>query len=213
MIKIAPSLLAADLMNLGAEIQKMLDLGITRLHYDVMDAHFVPNLSFGTSMCEEIKQRFPALQMDVHLMMDNPLEYLEVFAKAGADIITLHQEVLRDAGAAMQKIKALGVKCGLSVKPKTGAETLLPCLDSVDNLLIMTVEPGFGGQEFMPDMLDKLRFLRSQGYRGDLAVDGGVNGENAPEIVRAGANVLVMGTAFFRAKDAKKLVRAIKEIQ
>ena len=133
-------------------------------------------------------------------------------ADAGADILTLHREVLPDAEKALRAIKALGVKCGLSIKPGTGEETLFPYLDQIDNLLVMTVEPGFGGQKFMPDELEKIRRLRRAGYRGDIAVDGGVNLENAPEIVKAGANVLVMGTAYFRAEDPAGVARAVREM-
>ncbi len=212
MIELAPSLLAADVMNLEKEIGAMLDNGVNMLHFDVMDAHFVPNLSFGPSLCKAIKGRFPACRMDVHLMMDNPEKYLSVFADAGAEIITLHQEVLSDSRAAMESIRRLGVKCGLSVKPGTKAETLLPYLDVLDLILIMTVEPGFGGQKFMADQVDKIRLLRAAGFRGDISVDGGVNPENARLLAEAGANVLVMGTAYFKAEDPAGVARAVKEL-
>jgi len=212
MIELAPSLLAADWMHLGREIKSMLENGVTRLHFDVMDAHFVPNLSFGPGLLRSVRRAFPECRLDAHLMMEQPEGYLSVFADAGADIITVHREVLSDPGAVLRKIRGLGVKCGLSVKPGTGADTLLPYLDNVDNLLIMTVEPGFGGQKFMPDMLDKIRLLRKAGYRGDLAVDGGVCLDNARQIVEAGANVLVMGTAYFRAEDPRRVAQAVKEL-
>ena len=212
MIELAPSLLAADLLHLHGEIGKMLENGVTRLHFDVMDAHFVPNLSFGPGLLKAVRQAFPACRLDVHLMMDEPEKYISVFADAGADILTLHREVLPDAEKALRAIKALGVKCGLSIKPETGEETLFPYLDQIENLLVMTVEPGFGGQKFMPDELEKIRRLRRAGYRGDIAVDGGVNLENAPEIVKAGANVLVMGTAYFRAEDPAGVARAVREM-
>ena len=212
MIELAPSLLAADLLHLHGEIGKMLKNGVTRLHFDVMDAHFVPNLSFGPGLLKAVRQSFPACRLDVHLMMDEPEKYISVFADACADILTLHREVLDHPRRALQKIKALGVKCGLSVKPETGEGTLFPYLNEIDNLLIMTVEPGFGGQKFIPDELEKIRSLRRAGYRGDIAVDGGVNLENAGEIVRAGANVLVMGTAYFRAEDPAQVARAVREM-
>lgn len=212
MIELAPSLLAADALRLGDEIARMLDTGVQTLHFDVMDAHFVPNLSFGPDLCKAIHKAFPGCVLDVHLMMDNPEKYLDVFAKAGAHAITLHQEVLADIPAAMQAIRGLGVRCGLSVKPGTPAETLLPYLPLLDQILIMTVEPGFGGQKFMADQVEKIRMLRAAGFEGVIAVDGGVNPDNAPLLAQAGANLLVMGTAFFKAADPAAVARQIKEL-
>ena len=212
MIELAPSLLAADALRLGEEIARMLDTGVQTLHFDVMDAHFVPNLSFGPDLCKAIHKAFPGCVLDVHLMMDNPEKYLDVFAKAGAYAITLHQEVLADIPAAMQAIRGLGVRCGLSVKPGTPAETLLPYLPLLDQILIMTVEPGFGGQKFMADQVEKIRTLRAAGFGGVIAVDGGVNPDNAPLLAQAGANLLVMGTAFFKAADPAAVAQQIKEL-
>lgn len=212
MIELAPSLLAADVLRLGDEIARMLDTGVQTLHFDVMDAHFVPNLSFGPDLCKAIHKAFPGCVLDVHLMMDNPEKYLDVFAKAGAHAITLHQEVLADIPAAMQAIRGLGVRCGLSVKPGTPAETLLPYLPLLDQILIMTVEPGFGGQKFMADQVEKIRMLRAAGFEGVIAVDGGVNPDNAPLLAQAGANLLVMGTAFFKAADPAAVAQQIKEL-
>ena len=212
MIELAPSLLAADALRLGDEIACMLDTGVQTLHFDVMDAHFVPNLSFGPELCKAIHKAFPGCVLDVHLMMDNPEKYLDVFAKAGAHAITLHQEVLADIPAAMQAIRGLGVRCGLSVKPGTPAETLLPYLPLLDQILIMTVEPGFGGQKFMADQVEKIRMLRAAGFEGVIAVDGGVNPDNAPLLAQAGANLLVMGTAFFKAADPAAVAQQIKEL-
>lgn len=212
MIELAPSLLAADVLRLGDEIACMLDTGVQTLHFDVMDAHFVPNLSFGPELCKAIHKAFPGCVLDVHLMMDNPEKYLDVFAKAGAHAITLHQEVLADIPAAMQAIRGLGVRCGLSVKPGTPAETLLPYLPLLDQILIMTVEPGFGGQKFMADQVEKIRMLRAAGFEGVIAVDGGVNPDNAPLLAQAGANLLVMGTAFFKAADPAAVAQQIKEL-
>ena len=213
MIKLAPSLLAADWLNLGREIENMLANGVNILHFDVMDAHFVPNLSFGPSLCKAVHQAFPGCKLDVHLMMDNPLMYLEAFAKAGADCITLHLEALENPADAMQRIRSLGVRCGLSVKPGTKAEAMLPFLEELDHILIMTVEPGFGGQKFMPEQMEKIRLLRCSGFSGDIAVDGGVNVENAPLLVEAGANMLVMGTAYFRAEDPAGVARAVEGLK
>lgn len=211
MIKLTPSLLAADLMNLGREINSMLDHGVDQLHFDVMDAHFVPNLSFGPSFCRAIHRQYPDLKIDVHLMMDNPEKYLDIFLQYGASSITVHREAFEDPRPCLNKIRAGGALCGLSVKPGTGAETLLPFLDETDVILIMTVEPGFGGQKFMPEQVDKIRFLRANGFQGIIAVDGGVNTDNAGLLKDAGANWLVMGTAYFRAEDPEAVARYFKE--
>ena len=212
MIELSPSLLAADLMHLDRDISGMLENGLDLLHLDIMDAHFVPNLSFGPDMCRAIHRQFPAIRMDAHLMMDDPMPFVPVFAKAGARGIIVHQEVLANIPDALNQIKAQGVRCGLSVKPKTKAETLLPYLDMLDMILIMTVEPGFGGQKFMPEQMEKARLLRKAGFAGDIAADGGVNPSNAPALIQAGVNVLVMGTAYFRAEDPAAVARGIKEL-
>lgn len=209
MIELAPSLLAADSLRLGEEIENMLGDGVSLLHYDVMDAHFVPNLSFGPALLGRIHQRFPACRLDVHLMMDNPEKYLAVFAGAGAESITVHREIAEDAAPILDAIQALGVQCGLSVKPGTGADTLRPYLDRLDLILIMTVEPGFGGQKFRPEQMEKIRQLRAWGYRGVISVDGGVNLENARDLAKAGATRLVMGTSYFCAEDRAAVVRSI----
>ena len=212
MIELAPSLLAADLLRLETEIERMLQNGVKTLHFDVMDAHFVPNLSFGPALCQAIHTRFPECRLDVHLMMDNPLDYLSVFARAGAWAITLHREPLADPRAAMREIRALGVRAGLSVKPGTAVETLLPCMYEMDLALIMTVEPGFGGQKFKAEQAEKIRALRRAGFTGDISVDGGVSMENARMLVGAGASMLVMGTAYFRAADPAAVARAVREL-
>ena len=212
MIELAPSLLAADLLRLETEIERMLQNGVKTLHFDVMDAHFVPNLSFGPALCQAIHTRFPECRLDVHLMMDNPLDYLSVFARAGAWAITLHREPLADPRAAMREIRALGARAGLSVKPGTAVETLLPCMDEMDLALIMTVEPGFGGQKFKAEQAEKIRALRRAGFTGDISVDGGVSMENARMLVGAGASMLVMGTAYFRAADPAAVARAVREL-
>ena len=212
MIELAPSLLAADWLHLGRDVAAMLENQVDLLHFDVMDAHFVPNLSFGPSLCQAIHRRFPQCRLDVHLMMDNPEKYLSAFARAGAYTITLHREVLAEPRRVMEAVRREKVRCGLSVKPGTGAETLLPYLDILDYILIMTVEPGFGGQKFMPEQVDKIRLLRQAGFAGDISVDGGVNLENAPLLAAAGANVLVMGTAYFGAEDPALVAKAVKEL-
>lgn len=213
MIELAPSLLAADWMRLGEEVEHMLGNGVDVLHFDVMDAHFVPNLSFGPSLCKAVHERFPQCRLDVHLMMDQPERYLEVFAKAGAEAITVHREIAEDVSPVLEQIRAIGLSCGLSVKPGTPADTLLPYLDQLDLILIMTVEPGFGGQKFMAEQVEKIRFLRNQGFSGIISVDGGVSPDNAALLAEAGATRLVMGTAYFAAPDpaaVAQMVRALK---
>ena len=212
MIKLTPSLLAADLMNLGGAIGMMGRDGLDQLHFDVMDAHFVPNLSFGPDFCREIHRQHPEMKIDVHLMMDNPQNYLDEFAQYGASSITVHEEIGGDLAGMIRRIQALKVKAGLSVKPGTSVETLLPYRDQLDLVLIMTVEPGFGGQKFMPEEVEKIRFLRRAGFRGDIAVDGGVSIQNAPLLAEAGATLLVMGTSYFRAEDPSLVARFVKDL-
>ena len=212
MIKLTPSLLAADLLHLGQEIDRMTQNGIDRLHLDVMDAHFVPNLSFGPSFCRAIHRQFPDLKLDVHLMMDNPEQYLDTFLAYGASSVTVHREVFHDPDAIVRKIHEKGAMAGLSIKPATPVKALLHWLEETDIVLIMTVEPGFGGQEFMPEQMEKVRMLRKAGYEGVIAVDGGVNLENAPRLKEAGANWLIMGTSYFRAEDPALVARKVREL-
>ena len=212
MIELAPSLLAANALQYGTEIEKMLGCGLETLHFDVMDAHFVPNLSFGPALCKAIHTAYPACRMDVHLMMDEPEKYLDAFAHAGAYEITVHQEPVKNLGEIIQKIKALGVRAGASLKPGTPVETLFPYLSCLDLILIMTVEPGFGGQKFMEDQVEKIRMLRANGYTGIISVDGGVNLKNAALLRDAGATRLVMGTAFFGAEDPALVAQRVREM-
>ncbi len=213
MIEIAPSMLAADLMHLADDLKSLEMHGVRTLHFDVMDAHFVPNLSFGPDFCKAVHQLFPGYFLDVHLMMDNPESLMDSFISAGASAVTVHAEVLADAASVLKRIKDAGAECGISVKPGTAIEAIEDYLSMLDRVLIMTVEPGFGGQKFMESQLQKIVWLREHGFRGHIAVDGGVNMENAERIAHAGADVLVMGTAFFRAQDRDAVVRRVKEIQ
>lgn len=210
MTEIAPSMLAADMLHLEEDLLDLRRNDIKTLHFDVMDAHFVPNLSFGPALCKAVHQAFPEYFLDVHLMMDNPESLLQSFIDSGAGAITVHAEVMEDALSILKAIKAAGIQCGISIKPKTNVESLLPLLPHLDRVLVMTVEPGFGGQKFMEDQLEKLVWLRQQGFQGHIAVDGGVNMENAERIVSAGADVLVMGTAFFKAEDRAAVVQKVK---
>ncbi len=213
MIEILPSILASDLLNMGADVARMLESGVDALHVDIMDGHFVPNLSFGPALVQSLKERFPAVHQDVHLMLSQPERYLKVFAAAGAGAITVHAEAEGDTAAMLQEIRALGCKAGVSVKPGTGAEAILPLLPLCDLVLVMTVEPGFGGQKFMADMMPKIRALRDAGYRGQMMVDGGVNAQTAQLAVEAGADALVMGTALLRAAEPAQLVKACHALE
>lgn len=213
MIKLTPSLLAADLLNLGRDVEQMMKIGIDRLHFDVMDAHFVPNLSFGPAFCKAIHARFPELKLDAHLMMDNPEQYLDTFLESGASSIIVHREVLHDPDIMVRKIREKGALAGLSIKPATPVKALLHWLDETDIVLIMTVEPGFGGQKLMRSQIEKISLLRREGYEGVIAVDGGVTLENAPTLKNAGANWLIMGTSYFRAEDPALVAQKIGEMQ
>ena len=204
MIKIAPSILAADALALGRDVQRMLDAGCDMLHVDIMDAHFVPNLSYSPATVKALHAAFPDAPLDVHLMMDNPGDYIEAFVKSGAWNITIHAEIPGDIHAMLSQIHALGCKAGLSVKPGTPIEAAAEYFDEVDMLLVMTVEPGFGGQKFQPAMMDKLNRARELGYEGLLETDGGVGMGNLPEQIARGLDVAVMGTAMFRSETPKE---------
>ena len=211
MIKIAPSILAADPLNMERDVRRMAQAGCDMIHVDVMDAHFVPNLSYGPARVEALHSRFD-LPLDVHLMMDNPEQYIDVFAKAGAWGITIHAEIPGNAAEALRHIRALGLSAGLSVKPGTPAEAIRALLPYADMVLVMTVEPGFGGQKFQPAMLDKLRALRQMGYTGLLEADGGVSLGNLPDLKAAGLDMAVMGTAMYRSADPAADIRAIHQL-
>lgn len=203
MIKVSPSILAADQLNLERDVQRMVEAGCDFLHVDVMDAHFVPNLSFSPATVKALHQRFPNLPLDVHLMMDNPAALVREFAQAGAWGITIHAEA-EDAEQVLKTLRDLGVKVGLSIKPNTSVESIQHLLPYADLLLVMTVEPGFGGQSFQPQMVEKLRKARTMGFAGLLETDGGVTLDNLPTQAEAGLDIAVMGTAMFRSKDAKQ---------
>ena len=210
MIKLSASLLAADAARLGEEAGRAAAVGCDELHYDVMDGHFVPNLSFGTHILKALSGKISAF-WDVHLMMTNPLKYIDAFGDAGASLITIHAEA-EQVGEALDKIHSRGLAAGLSIRPGTPVEKLLPHLPGLERVLLMTVEPGFGGQKLQPQVFEKAKWLRSQGFLGDIEADGGLNPDNAGEAVRAGINVLVMGTAFFRAENPEQVVSRIHEL-
>ena len=202
-MKVAPSILAADPLNMERDVQRMVDAGTDWLHVDIMDAHFVPNLSFSPALTAALHKRFPDLPLDVHLMMDNPEKYIDVFCDAGASVLTIHAEIPGDVAALLRQIRARGVKAGLSVKPGTPAESIRHLLPLADMVLVMTVEPGFGGQKFNADMLGKLDDLRRMGYTGLLEADGGVSMKNIATLRDHGLDVAVMGTAMLGSADPK----------
>ena len=213
MIEILSSILASDLLSVGAEVQRMLDNGVDSLHVDIMDAHFVPNLSFGPAMVGALKKAFPAVHQDVHLMMDNPEKYLDTFISAGAGAVTVHAEVPGDVRAMLAKIRAAGIKAGVSIKPGTGVDTIKELLPLCDLVLVMTVKPGFGGQTLREDCVAKIPEIRKMIERTGrdilIEVDGGVKQSNAAQVIDAGADVLVMGTGLFRAEDPKAVVQSV----
>jgi ribulose-phosphate 3-epimerase len=208
---IAPSILAADFARLGDEVRAIDEAGADYIHIDVMDGHFVPNISFGTPIMESIRgvTRKP---FDVHLMIAPVDPFLESFAKAGADIITVHAEAGPHLDRTLQAIRAMGKKAGVSLNPVTPASVLKHVLDRLDLILVMSVNPGFGGQSFIPAMLEKISEIRDMvgGRNIDIEVDGGITRHNAAEVVRAGANVLVAGSAIFKTKDYAAEIRAIR---
>ena len=215
MIKIAPSILSADFVNLERDITALKATGVDYVHVDVMDGEFVPNITIGMPVVAAIR-RITDLPLDVHLMIDRPVRYVKELCKAGADILTIHVEADTEENnlEALRQIKEAGVKAAISVKPKTPAEAVIPYLDLVDLILVMTVEPGFGGQKFMADMMPKLKtisqLIEKHCPHCELEVDGGVNVETAKVCKENGANVLVAGSAYFKAADPKAFVEAVK---
>lgn len=211
-MKVSPSILAADMLNMERDVQRMIDAGTDWLHVDIMDAHFVPNLSYSPALVAALHERFPALPLDVHLMMDNPEKYVGVFCDAGASVLTIHAEIPGDPAALLREIRARGVMAGLSVKPGTPAEAVRELLPLADMVLVMTVEPGFGGQKFNADMLGKMDELRGMGYTGLLEADGGVSMKNVALLREHGLDVAVMGTAMFRSTTPAEDMAAIHNL-
>lgn len=217
--KLSPSILSADFYKLGEDIRQTEENGAEYLHFDVMDGVFVPSISFGMPVLASIKPSVKQV-MDTHLMITEPIRYVEAFAKAGADILTIHYEACEDVRATLEKIRECGMKTGLSISPDTPVEVLREFLGEVDMFLIMTVRPGFGGQKLIPETLDKVRELRGmlkeRGLETDIQVDGGIYASNIKDALDAGANVIVAGSAVFKGnpgENTKELMEILKNYE
>lgn len=213
MVKISPSILAADFSRLLDEIVSMEQAGADMIHLDVMDGIFVTNISFGLPVIESLRKRTDMI-FDVHLMIDRPERYAKRFIDAGADILTFHIEATEDPAGLLDLIRSYGAKAAISIKPGTPAEAVFPLLDKCDMVLVMTVEPGYGGQKFMADMLPKIAEIKKEidkrGLVVEIQVDGGINPENAPSVISAGANILVAGSSVFKSDDRKKAIESLR---
>ena len=214
-IQISPSILSADFSHLGSEIKRLEEGGADMIHVDVMDGHFVPNLTIGPPVIKALRKK-SSLKFDVHLMISPVHKYIQAYADAGADIITIHPEATDNLEASILKIKELNKKVGVSLNPESKIDLILNLLDKIDLVLIMSVNPGFGGQKFMPEVLDKIKELKKiqikRNIDFDIEIDGGINFDNCKIVVNAGANILVSGTTVFKSNDGdiKKNISLLK---
>ena len=214
-IQISPSILSADFSQLGSEIKKLEDGGADMIHVDVMDGHFVPNLTIGPPVIKALKKQSSML-FDVHLMISPVHKYIEAYSEAGADIITIHPEATDDLQSSISKIKSLNKKVGVSLNPETKIDVIMNYLEQINLVLIMSVNPGFGGQKFMPEVLIKVKALKKiqeeKGLNFDIEIDGGINFDNSKIAIEAGANILVSGTTVFKSNngDIKKNIELLK---
>tara|TARA_Y100000590_G_scaffold209888_1_gene237820 strand:- start:1584 stop:2243 length:660 start_codon:yes stop_codon:yes gene_type:complete len=214
-IKISPSILSADFSKLGSEIQNLEKAKADLIHIDVMDGHFVPNITIGPEVINKLRKH-TSLPFDVHLMIAPVDNFIKSFADAGADIITIHPEATTDLASSIKKIKSFNKKAGVSLNPETSIDKVLPVLDSIDLVLVMSVNPGFGGQKFMKETLEKVRELRNkidtQKLRTEIEIDGGINFENAKMAKKAGVDILVSGTTIFKENDGdlKKNIQLLR---
>lgn len=213
---LAPSILSADFNVLGEQIQTVAKAGAQYIHVDVMDGIFVPSISYGMPVIKSVRKSTEAV-FDVHLMITEPVRYIRDFVDSGADIITVHVEACKDIDETIRDIKACGVRAAVAINPETPVDKIMPYLDDIDMALVMSVHPGFGGQKFIPDVLDKVRIIRSY-YRDnnmdkDIEIDGGINFDNLPEVLEAGANVIVAGSSVYRgdaAANTKKFLELMR---
>lgn len=213
---LAPSILSADFNVLGEQIQTVAKAGAQYIHVDVMDGIFVPSISYGMPVIKSVRKSTDAV-FDVHLMITEPVRYIRDFVDSGADIITVHVEACKDIDETIRDIKACGVRAAVAINPETPVDKIMPYLDDIDMALVMSVHPGFGGQKFIPDVLDKVRIIRSY-YRDnnmdkDIEIDGGINFDNLPEVLEAGANVIVAGSSVYRgnaAANTKKFLELMR---